>query len=481
MIRSVCAVLALTWTQAAVQAQCPEQLSRPRTGATATGVSGRLLVAGGTGTAPTVDIYDVASGNWSSASLSLARSNLSAASLGTQAFFAGGTVPSGSFQAVHSDRVDIYDASTGLWSTATLSERRSSIAAQQVGNQLVFAGGWSSPAPPAQGTATVDIYDTTSGWSTATLSVPRVNIASTTVGSLALFAGGSDLYSTSNAVDIYDSASGTWTTATLLRARSNLAAASVGSLAFFAGGMEIAGPSDLIDVYDASTGTWRTTRLSQPRFGLSAATVGPLVLFAGGENVAVSDVVDVYDSRTSTWFVTRLSSPRTRMASAALGDVCVFAAGLEAGAITDTVDVFTSGMPAPFGLAIGACPCGNPGTFTTGCRNSLGFGATLAGRGCSRLGGTLTLTATGLPPARAAVLVEGSVTSVSAFGDGLLFLGPPYRRIRTKTSTAAGEVSFGPGAPSLAERAYQVWYRDPSGPCGTNFNLTTGVRLRQGP
>ena len=40
----------------------------------------------------------------------------------------------------------------------------------------------------------------------------------------------------SNAVDLYNSASGTWSTAQLSVARSELAATSVGNVAIFAGG-----------------------------------------------------------------------------------------------------------------------------------------------------------------------------------------------------------------------------------------------------
>ena len=46
-------------------------------------------------------------------------------------------------------------------------------------------------------------------------------------------AGGGIKY---NAVDLYNSASGTWSTAQLSVARSNLAATSVGNVAIFAGG-----------------------------------------------------------------------------------------------------------------------------------------------------------------------------------------------------------------------------------------------------
>ena len=39
--------------------------------------------------------------------------------------------------------VDLYNSTTGAWSTAQLSEKRSDLAATSVGNVAIFAGGWS--------------------------------------------------------------------------------------------------------------------------------------------------------------------------------------------------------------------------------------------------------------------------------------------------------------------------------------------------
>ncbi len=47
-----------------------------------------------------------------------------------------------------------------------------------------------------------------------------------------------------NAVDLYNSASGTWSTAQLSVARYHLAATSVGNVAFFAGGSDGNGSTD---------------------------------------------------------------------------------------------------------------------------------------------------------------------------------------------------------------------------------------------
>jgi hypothetical protein len=92
---------------------------------------------------------------------------------------------------------------------------------------------------------TVDLYSSVSGtWSTAQLSVARTDVASTSVGNVAIFAGGlardAGSWSTaqlrSNAVDLYNSASGTWSTAQLSTGRSSIVATSVGDVAIFAGG-----------------------------------------------------------------------------------------------------------------------------------------------------------------------------------------------------------------------------------------------------
>ena len=58
---------------------------------------------------------------WSTAQLSQARAYLSATSAGNQVFFAGGLDSSGNTSNV----VDIYNTSTGMWTTAALSQARS--------------------------------------------------------------------------------------------------------------------------------------------------------------------------------------------------------------------------------------------------------------------------------------------------------------------------------------------------------------------
>ncbi len=116
------------------------------------------------------------------------------------AIFAGGDTASGS-----SNIVDIYNASAPAghqWSTATLPQAVSYLAATTVGTKAIFAGGDSSE---------VYIYDaSTEQWSSsAVLPQGFWGMAATTVGTKAIFAGGYTLGGNpSEEVFIYDNSTG---------------------------------------------------------------------------------------------------------------------------------------------------------------------------------------------------------------------------------------------------------------------------------
>jgi len=117
-----------------------------------------------------------ANAQWTTANLSVARSGLSATTIGTKVFFAGGTDASN----VQSSVVDIYDNSTGLWTTANLSVARSFLGATTVGTKVFFAGGRAGSYLHAQFFSVVDIYDNGTGlWTTANLSVARNGLSTT--------------------------------------------------------------------------------------------------------------------------------------------------------------------------------------------------------------------------------------------------------------------------------------------------------------
>jgi hypothetical protein len=92
--------------------------------------------------------------NQTAATLSQARSHLAATSSGELVFFGGGRSSTG--QA--SDRVDIYNVTSGSWTTSTLSIAREQLAATSSQNLVFFDGGLNYPTYFDR----VDIYNTSS-------------------------------------------------------------------------------------------------------------------------------------------------------------------------------------------------------------------------------------------------------------------------------------------------------------------------------
>ena len=86
------------------------------------------------------------------------------------------------------------------WTTANLSTTRFSLSATSVGTKVFFAGGFHNNVTPS---SVVNIYDnSTSLWTIANLSVARGYLSAATVGSKVFFAGGDD-GNPSSVVDIY--------------------------------------------------------------------------------------------------------------------------------------------------------------------------------------------------------------------------------------------------------------------------------------
>ena len=149
---------------------------------------------------------------WSTATLSLARRDLAAASAGHIALFAGGSIDA---DRTPVDVVDLYDARTGAWSTSALSQARSFLSATGVDGKILVAGGADQDDV---GVDRVDVYDVETGtWTIDSLSEPRVRPAAATVGRYAVFVGGSDglFGASSDTVDVYDVTTGSWAVATL--------------------------------------------------------------------------------------------------------------------------------------------------------------------------------------------------------------------------------------------------------------------------
>ncbi|WP_374164008.1 kelch repeat-containing protein [Arcticibacter sp. MXS-1] len=312
----------------------------------AAGLKGKIVFAGGeaTGDYTTAEIFDVKTGALNLVPLtSPSRYELAAAAAGTKIVFAGGMEKNGISKAV-----DIYDVVTSKWSVAQLSEPRYRLAAAAAGNKIIFAGG-ASPSPDGPGgeeSKKVDIYDVSTGqWSTAELSVARRRLTATAAGSKILIGGGYDENGDPvRTVDIYDVNTGKWTTAQLSMGRDHFAAAGAGNIAIFAGGSNA--NDDVVetaDIFNAANGTWTTAKLSAARSDLAGAAFPNKIVFAGGydNNDKESKIVDIYNIKTGTWTTAQLSVARGNLAGAASGNALLFAGGFSMDQESKRIDIFT--------------------------------------------------------------------------------------------------------------------------------------------
>jgi hypothetical protein len=126
----------------------------------------------------------------------------------------------------------------------------------------------------------------------------------------------------------------------------------------------------------------------------------------------------------------------------------------------------------------GACPCGNSGASGAGCANSTGLGGSISGSGStSALADDLLLSSSQLPLNRFGLIFGGPTAINSLFGDGLRCAGGSLKRYSVHNSGATGTIQQG-SVVSLGllgagdTRHFQCWYRDPSGPCGSGFNVS---------
>jgi hypothetical protein len=183
-----------------------------------------------------VDIYNIQTGVWTKANLSLAREAIATAVVGNLAIFAGGYGASST-----TDVVDIYNFSTNKWSKDKLSQARGFASATTIGSKVIIAGGITSLNNP---TNRVDIFDTTTGiWTTASLSVPRAAHGNAvTINGKAYFVGGGIFMGggyirPSDVVDIYDPVSNTWSIDFLTQPIMAHSVVVVGNYLIVAGGL----------------------------------------------------------------------------------------------------------------------------------------------------------------------------------------------------------------------------------------------------
>ncbi len=138
------------------------------------------------------------------------------------------------------------------------------------------------------------------------------------------------------------------------------------------------------------------------------------------------------------------------------------------------------GNPVCLGDGTGAtCPCSNAGSLGEGCRNSTGSGGVLSASGSNMVSlDDLVLHASQARPNQMALFLQGRSSINLPFKDGILCVGAPTERLQiiALNGSGAGSTTISlvtKGAINPGETiVYQLWFRDPGGPCGTDSNLT---------
>ncbi|KFE71275.1 Kelch repeat-containing protein [Hyalangium minutum] len=189
-------------------------MASPRSEHTATLLpNGKVLIAGGytnpgthsSSSLVTAEVYDPASGTWSTAGAMATPRSVHTATLLPN----GKVLVTGGSNSDFLATAEVYDPASGTWSTAgaMASPRRYHTAALLPNGKVLIAGGYSSPI-----FATAEVYDPVSGtWSmTGSMVTPRYLHTVTLLQSgKVLVAGGANGLNHREA-EAYDPASGTW-------------------------------------------------------------------------------------------------------------------------------------------------------------------------------------------------------------------------------------------------------------------------------
>jgi N-acetylneuraminic acid mutarotase len=267
-------------------------------GITIASVGNKILFAGGfdimLGEISTsrVDIYDVSTKTWSSNELSQPSAFLVSATLGNKIYFTGTEVPdvrNGGYKI--SKVVEIYDNTSNSLSTDTLSEGRMDATATTIGNKIYFAGGHDNATGRGNTTRgpfkTVDVYDgATNSWSISSMSVARYSLAGIPVGNNIYWAGGYTSYPLDNPqstqVEIRDVNTGT-SSITCMDPGSYKAIVKDDNIVFFNDYVEHNdNRNGNIQIYNTTTNTWLTGVLNQKIYAAAIISVNNIIYVAGG-------------------------------------------------------------------------------------------------------------------------------------------------------------------------------------------------------
>lgn len=282
--------------------------------------------------------------------LSVARSELAAASVGNYAIFYGGTANCGidtyGKDLIHGDSSDLF--------------RRSSPAAASTDDYAIFAGGCPGNFADIQNNFTSSV---TSYGKTLTktevlppLSVARYDFAAAAVGNYAVFGGGYGYDKASRSakavadVDAYNNELTHSSLTPLAAPIKEHAAAANENYAVFAGA------GSMTSAYNKNLTRSIVAGLSESKVNLAAARAGGYILFAGGASGdARYNSVDAYDLFLTRTTPEALNKKRSRLSATTLNSFAIFGSGrgVSSSSGVNEVDVYDPYLvrttPTPFG------------------------------------------------------------------------------------------------------------------------------------
>lgn len=166
-----------------------------------------------------------------------------------------------------------------------------------------------------------------------------------------------------------------------------------------------------------------------------------------------------------------------------LSDTLVAAPGTTNGSVRLLSGGYATGDSYCFADTANPCPCGNQDP-EGGCANATGAGARLFAFGNRSLAvDDMHFVATGLPQHTTAMLLMGASPQRKPLENGLLCVGGSLQRFPILSSSTWHAVHYGPGLPgtlhvsSFTTTYFQLWLRDPNGPCGGSSNLSNAVSV----
>lgn len=226
-----------------------------------------------------------------------------------------------------------FTALMGQWGASlTLPHPRTEMKAVYGGNKVFFAGGLTAENDLSTASPVIDIYDLSTGqWSSYTAAASLYETAAVVLGDKVLFAGGKTTnWGEVNTMEVYDISTGTWSQVTMPNSRRDMEVAVIGEKAWFGGGFQNGSAATDILVYDGPTGTWSTIPFpGLARRDMGVAAAGPVLVCAAGKSDfnLPSNRIDLYNTETGTWTYKILPEEHHDMKALSSGNKAIITGG----------------------------------------------------------------------------------------------------------------------------------------------------------